>query len=168
MNHFERAAKCGVISGIACCGSGRLVRREAHPLFTTLMVGTLLAAFLVASPARAGVRDLLHVQKPRGKSGKIWSALTVLSLGSAVADVHFTIQCKATGCYENNPLARPFVSLPNPAYATLAMAGTGAIDFSALKMRQSSNPFLRRFWWVPQVAQIAGNVYGAQHTARLL
>jgi len=100
-----------------------------------------------------------HVRKSAER--RVWKVLTVASLGAAAADVHFTIHNLNNGGYEKDPLARPFTNLPTPAYATFSMLGAAAADWFGWKLQRSRHPWVRRFWWVPQVVQIQGNVRGA-------
>lgn len=67
--------------------------------------------------------------------------------------------------YEENPLARPFVSHgPTLAYASstiemLSMAYLGA------RMKRSHN-WTRRIWWLPQAAEIGGHAWGLETSLR--
>lgn len=67
--------------------------------------------------------------------------------------------------YESNPLARPFVNLPTPAYVASSAALTAGVSAISWKLRGSEHPLLRRFWWAPQAVQIAINTRCAIHNA---
>lgn len=63
---------------------------------------------------------------------------------------------------EKDPLARPFLRLPAPAYyASAALFATG-INFLGWKMARSER--WHKIWWVPQVASMAGNLAGYGYT----
>jgi hypothetical protein len=59
---------------------------------------------------------------------------------------------------EKDPIVRPFLRLPAPAYyASAALFATG-INFLGWKMARSER--WHKIWWVPQVATMAGNLAG--------
>jgi hypothetical protein len=64
--------------------------------------------------------------------------------------------------HEVDPLARPLVGLPAPAYyASGALLATG-INWLGWKMARS--PRWHKIWWVPQVTSMAGNLAGYSYT----
>ena len=63
---------------------------------------------------------------------------------------------------ERDPIARPFLRLPAPAYyASAALFATG-MNFLGWKMARSAR--WHKIWWVPQVATMAGNMAGYGYT----
>jgi hypothetical protein len=63
---------------------------------------------------------------------------------------------------EKDPVVRPFLRLPAPAYyASAALFATG-INFLGWKMARSER--WHKIWWVPQVASMAGNCAGYGYT----
>ena len=63
---------------------------------------------------------------------------------------------------EYDPLAKPIVGLPTPAYyAAGALFATG-VNWLGWKMARS--PRWHKIWWVPQVTSMAGNVAGYSYT----
>ncbi len=63
---------------------------------------------------------------------------------------------------EKDPVVRPFLRLPAPAYyASAALFATG-INFLGWKMARSER--WHKIWWVPQVASMAGNFAGYGYT----
>lgn len=65
---------------------------------------------------------------------------------------------------ERDPVVRPFLRLPAPAYyASAALFATG-INFLGWKMARSERG--HKIWWVPQVSSMAGNLagYGSTRT----
>ena len=63
---------------------------------------------------------------------------------------------------EKDPIVRPLLRLPAPAYcASAALFATG-INFLEWKMARSER--WHKIWWVPQVATMAGNLAGYGYT----
>ena len=63
---------------------------------------------------------------------------------------------------ERDPLARPFLRLPAPAYyASAALFATG-VNWLGWRMARSER--WHRIWWLPQVASMAGNMAGYGYT----
>jgi hypothetical protein len=79
--------------------------------------------------------------------------------GFAMLDMHETV---SVGGYEDNPLARPFVKLPRPAYYATGMALATSVNWMASKMKQSKR--WRKIWWLPQACSIAANLWGYTST----
>lgn len=61
-------------------------------------------------------------------------------------------------CHENNPLARPFVSLPAPAYYATGLGFATGINWLSWKMARSEK--FRRTWFLPQMAAMLANGLG--------
>jgi hypothetical protein len=58
-----------------------------------------------------------------------------------------------------DPLARPFVNLPNPAYYASGLAFATGLNLVAWKLKHSSH--FRKVWWLPQiVAPVLNFDYG--------
>jgi hypothetical protein len=95
-----------------------------------------------------------------------WLTLTAIGQAAALTDATNTLRLRNQdpGWSEADPLARPFVRLPAPAYLTVVVAFTGMISMASLRMHNSSNQWERRLWWVPQAIQIGLNTAAAVHT----
>jgi hypothetical protein len=90
---------------------------------------------------------------------KQFVVLSVAVYGASLADMHQTLEVrKSAWWYETDPLARPFVKLPAPAYYASGLAMATGINWLSWKMGHS------RKWhkWapIPQLLAIAGNAYG--------
>jgi hypothetical protein len=86
-------------------------------------------------------------------------------LGAMTFDLYSTFKSESwcPGCREANPYAAPFVDRgPGPAFAAGALFDAGVLGLAAA-MRRSSNPAIRRIWWVPSVALMAGHGLAARH-----
>jgi hypothetical protein len=79
--------------------------------------------------------------------------------GLAMLDMHETV---SVGGYEQDPLTRPFVKLPAPAYYAGGIALATGVNWMAAKMERSRR--WRRIWWLPQACSMAGNLWGYTST----
>jgi len=103
------------------------------------------------------------------RPGRAWLALSLAGQAAALADAKTTLDLKHAHpltFYEEDPLARPFVNLPPPAYVASVVGLTASVSAISWKLRRSEHPLLRRFWWAPQAVQIAFNVESAIRNAR--
>jgi hypothetical protein len=75
--------------------------------------------------------------------------------GLALLDMRETV---SVGGYEHDPLTRPFMKLPAPAYYAGGIALATGVNWMASKMEHSRR--WRRIWWLPQACSIAGNLWG--------
>jgi len=60
--------------------------------------------------------------------------------------------------YERDPLAKPIVRLPAPAYYATGLALASGVNWLSLKMGHSRR--WHKFALLPQLLSIAGNTYG--------
>jgi hypothetical protein len=102
---------------------------------------------------------------PRKK--KIWYGLMAAGHGAAVFDAWSTRRAISGGYgTEGNPLLRPF-SHSGAMYAATQF-NPFLMDYLGRRMMTSNHTWMRRFWWVPQVAG-AGVSFGAGvHNYRLV
>jgi hypothetical protein len=106
------------------------------------------------------------VMRRRSRS---WLTLSLAGQAAALADAKTTLDLKHAHpitFYENDPLARPFVNLPPPAYVASVVGLTAGVSAISWKLRHSEHPLLCRFWWAPQAVQIALNAESAFRTSR--
>jgi hypothetical protein len=83
---------------------------------------------------------------------------------AAILDMHQTLAVRPSPWwYETNPLAKPFVRLPAPAYYATGLALATGVNWLSWKMSHSRR--WHKFAPIPQVLSIAGNLYG-YHTNR--
>lgn len=78
----------------------------------------------------------------------------------ALLDIHET--ASMPHAIELDPLARPFTSLPKPAYYASGVALATSVNFSAWMMARS--PRWHRVWWIPQLCSMSGNLWGFAST----
>ncbi|HEX4545249.1 MAG TPA: hypothetical protein VH110_02730 [Candidatus Acidoferrum sp.] len=78
---------------------------------------------------------------------------------ASFADMHQTLARRNnSGWYEADPLARPLVRLPAPAYYATGLAMATGINWLSWKMAHSRR--WHRLAPIPQLLAISGNLYG--------
>lgn len=86
-------------------------------------------------------------------------ALSAAVYAASLADMHQTMIVRNdSGWYEANPLARPLVNLPEPAYYAAGLALATGVNWMSWKMGHSRR--WHKLAFLPQVFSIAGNSYG--------
>jgi hypothetical protein len=86
-------------------------------------------------------------------------ALSTGVYAAAAADMHQTLQMRHYSWWsETDPLARPFVHLPAPAYYATGFALATGVNWLAWKMGRSRKWHKLAPW--PQLFAIGGNTYG--------
>jgi hypothetical protein len=100
-------------------------------------------------------------------SQQVEKKFLLLSAGvytAAILDMHQTLAVRSSPWwYETDPLAKPFVRLPAPAYYATGLALATGVNWLSWKMGRSRR--WRKLAPIPQVLSIGGNLYGF-HTNR--
>jgi hypothetical protein len=95
---------------------------------------------------------------------KAWETLTAASFGVGMFDVGQTAYYMDHGDLEANPIARPIVNLPHPAYVAVSIAGVASVSYVSYRMLHSRRKLERSLWWLPLGLEIAGNTWGVVST----
>lgn len=86
-------------------------------------------------------------------------ALSAAVYAASLADMHETMRVRnESWWYERDPLARPIVRLPAPAYYATGLALATGVNWLSWKMGHSRR--WRKLAFLPQLFSIAGNSYG--------
>jgi hypothetical protein len=128
----------------------------ASPRFESIGIqsATLLRPFERA-PIKPGRAVLSRASKKR------FLLLSAAVYGAALADMHRTLEVrKNSWWYETDPLAKPFVRLPTPAYYVTGLAMATGLNWLSWKMAHSGR--WHRLAPIPQLLSIGGNLYGFQ------
>jgi len=96
-----------------------------------------------------------------------WFSLSAATYTAAAFDMHATANAvelarKYPAIYwrspEADPLARPFVNLPKPAFYACGFALATGVNWLGYKMSRSHN--WRKVWWLPQSMSVSANGWG--------
>jgi hypothetical protein len=127
----------------------------------------------LSGPAKRDVVDNRQTDKkarPRFYKDKAFMTSSLLVYAAAGFDIHETMREKWFWSYnhppqkasahfvDSDPVARPIVDLPNPAYLAVSVAMATGLNWLSWKMKHSRR--FRRVWWLPQVITIQNNIWG--------
>ena len=98
-----------------------------------------------------------------GRSNRrLWLRLGIASHGAAMFDAWSTRHAITSGAgRELNPIFKPFAG--NASLYAAIQAGPLLMDYLGKKMMYSRHGWMRRIWWVPQSASIAGSLICGAH-----
>jgi hypothetical protein len=111
------------------------------------------------SPSSEGFLEIPVKPAARGsyetaRQRKIWYGLVAAGHGAAVFDAYTTRRAISRGYgTESNPLLRPFANSNAMYFAT--QVSPAVMDYLGHRMMTSEHGWMRRIWWVPQVAGTA-------------
>ncbi len=113
------------------------------------------------------VKPVLTRPRETPRQRKMWYALTIAGSGGAAFDAWSTRRAISGGYgQESNPFLRPFAN-SNAIYA-VTQVSPAFMDFLGKRMMVSQNPWIRKFWWVPQVAGTGMSFASAAHNVSLV
>jgi hypothetical protein len=136
------------LTPVAPAGASAPVPRPAAPLMASVVAVPRL------QPQAAGRLDT--------RPTKLWLGFSVAQHSAAAFDAWSTRRAITRGgAQELNPLLKPFAN-NNSIYAATQVAPT-LLDLLGRRMMSSSNPLLRRTWWLPQVLGTVASVAGGVH-----
>ena len=112
------------------------------------------AEAITPNPAAQPFQPVKQVySRPREtpKQRKIWYGLLIAGHSGAAFDAWSTHRAVSGGYgTESNPFLRPFAG-SNAIYAATQVSPT-VMDFLGKKMMVSQNRYVRKMWWLPQLA----------------
>ena len=121
-------------------------------------------AILPAAPAQPFLPMKPAYTRPREthRQRVIWYSLAVAGHSGAAFDAWSTKRA-VTGGYgqESNPFLRPFAN-SNAIYAATQVS-PAIMDYVGKRMMVSQNRWIRKMWWVPQVAGASFSFYAGAH-----
>jgi hypothetical protein len=117
-------------------------------------------------PAFEPVKPALTRPVESSRQRKMWYALTVTSHGAAAFDAYSTRRAVAQGFTEANPFLRPFAN-SNAIYVATQVS-PAVMDYLGKRMMVSQNKWIRRMWWLPQVAGSGFSIGAGVHNMRIV
>jgi hypothetical protein len=90
-----------------------------------------------------------------------WLALSLAQSAAAGFDAYSTRYAIGHGAVEEDPVMRPFAK--SPAMYAASQVGPVVLDFVTRRMQRSSNIYIRRVWWLPQIASTSLYVSSGFH-----
>jgi hypothetical protein len=90
------------------------------------------------------------VKYPTKYFSRCWLALSMAQSAAAGFDAYSTRYAIGHGAVEEDPVMRPFAK--SPAMYAASQVGPVVLDFVTRRMQRSSNIYIRRVWWLPQIA----------------
>lgn len=121
-----------------------------------------------ADPLRnAPIKPAAHGSYETVRERKIWYGLIALGHSAAGFDAYSTRRA-ISGNYgvEADPVMRPFAN-SNAIYFATQVTPT-ILDYVGHRMMTSEHPWMRRVWWVPQVAGSGLSLGAGIHNYRLV
>ena len=98
---------------------------------------------------------------------KMWYTLLVTSHGAAAFDAYSTRRAISQGYgQEGNPLLRPFSH--SSAFYAATQVSPAVMDFIGKRMMTSPNPWVRKLWWLPQVAGTGISIGAGVHNMNVV
>jgi hypothetical protein len=115
------------------------------------------------APIKPAIRGTYETARQR----KIWYGLVAASSGAAAFDA-WTTRRAISGNYgvEGDPLLRPFAH-SNAIYAATQVS-PAILDYVGHRMMTSHHEWMRKMWWVPQVAGTSFSLGAGVHNYRLV
>lgn len=113
------------------------------------------------------VRPVLTRPRETPRQRKMWYALTIAGSSGAAFDAWSTHRAVVGGFgQEANPFLRPFAH-SNAIYAA-TQASPAVMDFIGKRMMTSRDPWVRKLWWVPQLAGTGMSFFSGAHNVSLV
>jgi hypothetical protein len=160
--HSEEAASAKV--GTSSLPDAPLPKAEASKDSEAITPGiTPSADPFMKAPVKPAAQGSYETERER----KIWYGLVAAGHGAAIFDA-YTTRRAVSGDYgvEANPAMRPFAH-SNAMYFATQLTPT-ILDYVGHRMMTSEHRWMRRMWWVPQVAGTSLSLGAGVHNYRLV
>ena len=119
-----------------------------------------------ANPVPAARVSPLWAMRQEQRTPRLWFVLAGAGHSAAAFDAYSTRRVIQSGKgRELNPLMKPFAKSNALYFATQAQPAL--LDFVGLRMLHSNKRWVRRMWWVPQVAGTAASLWAGAHNIRI-
>jgi hypothetical protein len=117
--------------------------------------------------SNAAVKPAIRGTYETARQRKIWYGLVAAGSGAAAFDA-WTTRRAVSGGYgvEGDPVMRPFAH-SNAMYAATQISPV-VMDYLGHRMMTSRHPWMRRYWWVPQVAGTSFSLSAGVHNYHLV
>jgi hypothetical protein len=113
------------------------------------------------------VRPVLTRPRETPRQRKMWYALTIAGHSGAAFDAWSTHRAVVGGFgQEANPFLRPFAH-SNAIYAATQVS-PAVMDFIGKRMMTSRDPWVRKLWWVPQLAGTGMSFFSGAHNVSIV
>jgi hypothetical protein len=97
----------------------------------------------------------------------MWYGLLAAGHAAAGFDAWSTRRAVSSGYgHEANPFLKPFAK-SNAIYAATQVS-PAFMDFLGKRMMVSQNPWIRKFWWLPQTAGASASFVATRHNLGLV
>ena len=130
--------------------------------------GMVAAASPTVEPAGALLRPVETTKAANSAAKKkVWYGLMAAEHSTAFLDAYSTQQAISSGgVREADPLVRPFAH--SAAIYPALQVSPLAVDYISARMMRSNNRLMRKIWWLPQAAGIAGStICGIQNLSHI-
>ncbi|MCI0624407.1 MAG: hypothetical protein L0387_22640 [Acidobacteria bacterium] len=119
-----------------------------------------------ANPVPMATVSPLWAKRQEQRTPQLWWALAGAGHSAAAFDAYASRRAIQTGRgRELNPLMQPFANSNALYFATQAQPAL--LDFVGLHLLHSNKRWMRRLWWVPQVAGTAASLWVGAHNLRI-
>ena len=117
--------------------------------------------------SNAAIKPAIHGTYETARQRKIWYGLVAASSGAAAFDAWRTRRA-VSGNYgvEGDPLLRPFAH-SNAIYAATQVS-PAILDYVGHRMMTSHHEWMKKMWWMPQVAGASFSLGAGVHNYRLV
>ena len=122
---------------------------------------------VTASALKTPVKPAARGSYETGRERKVWYGLVAVGPSAAIFDA-YTTRRAISGNYgvESDPLMRPFAHSNAMYFAT--QVSPAILDYVGHRMMTSEHQWMRRVWWVPQVAGSSLSISAGIHNYRLV